>query len=162
MKHHVVLDGPDGAGKTTLAKIICKQYGMWYRHEGPPPPGVPVFQHYSGLLEQTTEPTVFDRLHVGELVYGPLLRGASGLTREQVDELNEQVTLVICLPPWNVCLANTRGRVELIKDVTVLYAAYIRWVVLSVDLEQRALIERRSREIQVYDYTASDFHLEVK
>lgn len=138
---HIILEGPDGAGKTTIARILCHALGMEYSHEGPPPPGVEPFTHYWLQLGGAEYPTVFDRLHLGEIVYGPLLRGKPGLTPEEVMRLNDlaedmDALIVLCLPPWENCLAATRAKEELIKDETVLRAAYDGWKVLSQNTSQ--------------------------
>ena len=70
---HLVIEGPDGAGKTTLAQALCAS-GYAYRHEGPPPPTVPALRYYAGILARLEQPTLLDRFHLGELVYGPIVR----------------------------------------------------------------------------------------
>lgn len=145
---HLIIEGPDGAGKTTLAHDLCKRYGMAYHHEGPPPnPGA--FEHYRSLLDWP-EPTVFDRLHVGELVYGPLLRGGSQLTLEQANLLNRKADLVICLPPWETCLDNTRPRDEMIKDVFTMHLAWILW--------ERIATHPDMQGARIFDYTKGVFY----
>lgn len=137
MKTHVIIEGPDGSGKTTLAKRLCAEQGYEYHHEGPPPSHA-VFEHYARLLVETSSPTVFDRLHLGELVYGPLLRGESKLTDYHVMLLNRLmlargIRLVTCLPRWQTCLANNRAKEEFIKTEEQLREAYRRWAVTLFD-----------------------------
>lgn len=85
-----VLEGPDLAGKSTLADELEKQYLDW---------DVPVTRMKRGPLKASQDPLteylvplqdydgngvwIIDRLHLGELIYGPLLRGASRLTMAQ-------------------------------------------------------------------------------
>lgn len=132
MKRHVIIEGPDGAGKTTLAKQLQKKYKLEYHHEGPPPAEPSALQHYAGLLLRTEAPTVFDRLHLGELVYGPLLRNGSRLKPTDIvlmDRLLNArgITTILCLPPWDVCLANTKTKEELIQNEDTLLNAYKAW-----------------------------------
>lgn len=150
---HIIIEGPDGAGKTALAAVLCRALGMAYHHEGPPPPGVDLRDHYLNTLRSNTRvPTVFDRFHLGEVVYGPLLREKSGLTPRDVQIINQAFkdlggSIIICLPPWETCIENSRAKaeLELIQDEVVLQAAYDAWTVLA---KTRALFRG-----QLYDYT---------
>lgn len=129
---HIIIEGPDGAGKTTLARQLCHDLRMAYHHEGPPPVSTSVLHHYAALLANTKRPTVFDRFHLGELVYGPLLRGVSGLNPTDIRLMNRLVrgngiAVIICLPEWGTCLERTRQRDEFIKDETKLKEAHRLW-----------------------------------
>jgi uracil-DNA glycosylase len=130
---HIVLEGPDGAGKTTLAQSLMLRYGFAYHHEGPPPTDAdPLLHHYARLITDAKVPTVFDRLHLGEMVYGPLLRGKSRITAEESKLMNRLLlgtgSIVIgCLPQFGTCLRNNRAKEELIKDERLLAEAYAQW-----------------------------------
>lgn len=80
----IILEGPDGGGKTTLAKELMR-HGWTLRHEGPPPKGVDVLEHYKGILWNSmlsSSNVVHDRLWLGERIYGPIARGVDGLGAE--------------------------------------------------------------------------------
>lgn len=85
-KPNIILEGPDGAGKTYTANILVTKYGYSYRHEGPPPQGLDLLTHFEVLLESYPQPFVLDRSAIGEIVYGPILRGRALLTTEEVQE----------------------------------------------------------------------------
>jgi len=153
---HVIIEGPDGAGKTKLAELICSKTGLKYHHEGPPPTNLPPVIHYARLLEHATESTVFDRLHLGELVYGPLLRGTVNdpndltLMRRLIQARGHYV--VVCLPPWETCLENNRQKEEFIKDEDTLRQAYEAW---SFVVNQPEVSVN-----QILDYTDKDSKLQ--
>lgn len=90
----VVLEGPDCAGKTTLAEALTANYGT-VRANGKPPEDESLFEHYAGQValaaKVPSELTVFDRLHVGELIYGPLFRGRSALSTEEICLIEDQL-----------------------------------------------------------------------
>ncbi len=73
---HVLIEGADGSGKSTLALEIARRLFM------------PVVNAIRPRIDATTDvvnmlngysarPTIFDRLHLSELVHGPIKRGAS-------------------------------------------------------------------------------------
>lgn len=129
-----ILEGPDGAGKTTLAKSL---EGLEYVHFGPPPKGKNAAWHqYYALLVDLWDNhrpggVVVDRFIHGELIYGPILRGGTDLTWAHVRMLERvlmglEAQLVICLPPWEMVKENWLKDIdnELIKDADDLYDVY--------------------------------------
>lgn len=160
----IVLEGPDGAGKTVLAKMLCDRYGLEYRHEGPPPKNVWALAHYGAayfdavLVNMSGPGVVLDRFALGERVYGPMYRGHDDLGDEGWAIIKANLDLVaayriLCLPPRDVCKAAwSSGREEMIKDEEVFDDIYSAWV---------ATLEEHHH---VYDYTgtrALDYLLEV-
>lgn len=123
---HVIIEGPDGAGKTTLAKRLCKENRWRYHHEGPPPTftdGRPhlLLHHYAGLLLNAKDFTVFDRFHLGELVYGPILRGQIGMPLEHFDLMRRLIdglgtTVIFCDPGLTSCEENLHEKELLTKE----------------------------------------------
>lgn len=69
----IIIEGADKAGKTTLGQEIASKFGYEYRHFGKPGPNPA--QEYAEALLSVNTPQVWDRGFIGELVYGPLLRG---------------------------------------------------------------------------------------
>lgn len=133
----IVLEGPDGAGKTYLARWLCEIYDAAYLHEGPPPKDVPALEHYSLALANAVSLAFSGRRHVvmdrwayGERIYGPLHRGVDGLGSEGwalcASTLRRMSAIkILCLPPLNVCrMAWASGREEMIQDPVVFEATY--------------------------------------
>ena len=103
-----VLEGPDHAGKTTTAKQISDVA----RHEGHnvqcvhfgPSTGMTSYtlfeQYVSAVAKAAWESvtsntvTIFDRLHVGEWVYGNIIRHHSLLTLDQIIAIDQMLSSV--------------------------------------------------------------------
>lgn len=87
---HFVIEGIDGLGKSTLIQEIKNQHGFFhYIHYEKPQKlefyenqlltyQVDSFQYGFELLEQNIVPFIFDRFHLGELVYSKRYRNYPG------------------------------------------------------------------------------------
>jgi thymidylate kinase len=122
----IILEGPDGAGKSTLAlrlkQLVTANDGRAViRHTTKPFPGEDVFKTYlnnilGALIDVRNGTTViFDRFHLGELVYGSIIRGKSAFDMHGLHILDRIVnssnaTVTICLPSKDTCLRNWAAR----------------------------------------------------
>jgi hypothetical protein len=153
----VILEGPDGGGKTALAQRF-QRAGFAYHHEGPPPKrkSWDALAHYGALVERARRArhdTVFDRLHLGETIYGPLARGWDRLGIDGLKLMNRLiraagVKIWLCLPSYTRCLENWRtikgGRAEYVKDELIFRRIYDAWR------------RRYARLLSIFDYTIDD------
>lgn len=105
----IVIEGPDKTGKTTLAKAIAEQLGYEYKHFSAPK-GSPADEYIDFLLK-LRRPTVCDRFHLGELVYGPMFRGKAGITPLELVTIERLMRLkqtILIQAVTNMMLANKR------------------------------------------------------
>jgi thymidylate kinase len=82
----IVIEGCDGAGKSTLAVQVAGRTGAKVIHSCLSPPGTDLLAVYARLLDRPGR-LVFDRCFLSEAVYGPILRGESRLTDTQIADL---------------------------------------------------------------------------
>jgi len=134
-----VIEGPDGAGKSTLAHWLMKQYGLDYHHEGAPPKNIVCLVHYGRLLHEAREHdrhVVYDRFALGERVYGPIYRKVDGLGADGWRVMKRLlhaagVIQILCLPKYETCLNNWRVRRdlgnEMIEKEAVFKETYESW-----------------------------------
>lgn len=132
----VVLEGPDGSGKTTLARRLAAKHDLEYVHVGPPTPEQladddSLLRHYARLVEtRRTRNVVFDRLALGERVYGPIFRGRDGLGPHGWRVFRRLLSgvraiQVLCLPRFEACKgAWSSGREEMLKREDQFAASY--------------------------------------
>lgn len=93
----VVLEGPDFAGKSTTAERLTSLFGGDVRWVGQPPASADLVAYYlDPIRDAVSRPdlVVFDRLHISELVYGPIFRGTSRLSRSQAAEIERELDAV--------------------------------------------------------------------
>jgi hypothetical protein len=133
MKPLLILEGPDCGGKTTLAETLEREHGYRRVHMGPPGPQHPYEQYMEALADAAirqkqgidTRPVVFDRLHLGERVYGPQLRGEDKLGAALTRQLDRVImglngAIVYCRTDTETTLEIWRDRnakgLELVKN----------------------------------------------
>lgn len=95
----IILEGPDGAGKSTLAKKLAVKYNLDTGHMTRLDPMDYMF------LSQTLrkENMVWDRHFISEIVYSITYNRECSLSKKQIDDLfgqcnEEGIKLLICLP----------------------------------------------------------------
>lgn len=94
----VIVEGVDCSGKTTLCKQIVDELvdlkvNVEFYHHGPLRASVEQ-EYYEPLLPTCLYPTVLvaDRWHLGEMVYGPLYRGGSEMSEEELEAIESELS----------------------------------------------------------------------
>jgi GTPase SAR1 family protein len=143
----IVVEGPDGAGKTTLVNFLASHYGFRVENKdkenrqepgGPPkrPTRESTWEALGLAVAGHTPVLIYDRLFVSELIYGPIVKQRVDMgTTERI--LAERVfaalsiPFVLCMPPKEQVVDNvkrTEGQwttaKEKIGEIYDAYAAY--------------------------------------
>lgn len=83
----IIIEGPDNTGKTTLAQHLQETFVLDYLHCSKPKTNNPYLE-YMELADSIKKPTVIDRAHLGEYVYGNLWRDGCSITDQQFVDLD--------------------------------------------------------------------------
>lgn len=105
----IIVEGYDGAGKTTVAEKLSNRFGLMLHHAGGPPETVDdVMSCLARARGRMVRQTVQDRVtHISEGVYGMLCRPRnSALALSRVSDLGLARVLVYCRPSDGVILNN--------------------------------------------------------
>lgn len=83
----IILEGIDKSGKSTLARYLSKELNIpIYKFSQPKED--PYNEYYQFLIK-TNKSHILDRFYLGELVYGPVFRGKSGLNSSHVKVIEQ-------------------------------------------------------------------------
>lgn len=140
----IIVEGPDGAGKTTLIRSLCDALAI------PVAPRVvskgaeamtDLVKWTEHNLAQGFQPVLYDRHRlISEPIYGPLLRGHPSpgfgnyawLSEQQARFRDIAPVVIACLPPYGVALENMarelhNSRLFNKTSYPKLYWAYFYW-----------------------------------
>lgn len=117
----IFTEGPDGAGKSVLAAALAEATGFELKRFSYPRGEAEkksMFDMYTDLIYANEDYNIIvDRCWYSEMIYGPLMRGGSAISTEQMYELEKMVMnhgggmIVHCSAPTEVLLerVNSRG-----------------------------------------------------
>jgi len=91
----IVFEGPDGAGKTSIAEGVQRKLHATRTHCGPPHPSR-AFDHWMQIVQLASDAShnvVCDRLHWGDAVYAAKYRPDTGpqLTDCEFNRINQEI-----------------------------------------------------------------------
>lgn len=127
----LILEGIDGAGKSSILKALNAKYGVEVKELGKPPKGVTPHQWSDVFREAYDTQRLMSRCHVSEIVYGTLIRGKSLIDPWQ----HWLLTMQLQIKGWRI--AYIRADHEQLKRRVLSRGAeasdYDLWVVKHLD-----------------------------
>lgn len=89
----IIIEGPDGSGKTTLAEKLSKQTGYPVVHRSQPKSEEEKLQMLRGYVDaiDVGKNVIFDRCWYSEMAYGPVMRDESVITYPEMYLLEEKL-----------------------------------------------------------------------
>lgn len=115
----LIFEGPDGGGKSTLAKLLAEQTGWPLKSFSYPRTEAEksaMFDMYSEIIYSNTGNLIIDRSWYSEMVYGPLMRKEYVMKYDQMHELEDMVNkhgggiIVYCTAPMQVLYERLQER----------------------------------------------------
>jgi hypothetical protein len=129
----ILVEGPDGAGKTTLVERLAQMYGLQIGHRGTDNRDLlwtvtlpDTLRALSDAVHGVKPPAIWDRLYYSDFVYAPL--GATPRPvafnesqQKHIDAVIEALRcpIIVCLPPFRVVERNImseRHQMEGVKE----------------------------------------------
>ena len=135
----LIVEGPDGTGKTTLAQLIAEELGMEYRRA----PSLSsttgadqgVFEWWRSQLRENNPNVVYDRcFFVSEVLYQMatherelLVTDTEAMRTGLADLWLKDARWIFCNPPWDVARGIIYSARDQLKGVTDLDLHKLHW-----------------------------------
>lgn len=133
---HVIIDGPDAVGKTTLAEFVNEKFGFEIVHSDAKSKND--YEYHSNLLK-CRDSKFYDRFMAGEFVYPRIYGRAPKLDVSEMDKLFKEIidtnSLYIIMNTSNLDIVNQRlidrkefNYLDEIKEQTQLFLGFAGYV----------------------------------
>jgi thymidylate kinase len=160
----IIIEGPDGAGKTTLAESLSEMLNARIVHFGTDKESKTLINKYTEImLSSQNENLIIDRLWISEMIYSKVMReGNCRLTQVEINILSYifyemRGRLILCLPDYDICLANYLRNIEneYISNQTLYTQVYLEYFKATVN-QEKYLPGRFSKLNNVYTYNYTE------
>jgi thymidylate kinase len=141
----ILIDGPDGAGKTTLSEMLIREKVTNMNLVSPKRahPNMHLAHSTKDYLQRYSHNNrvSVDRFIFSELVYGPILRGGCCFTHLEssqmiADLFQSQSVVIFCLPDVNSLIFKKDESTEVIGKIRDIYQEYLAWSLVCRSLSR--------------------------
>lgn len=160
MSSCIIVEGPDGSGKSTLIKKLEESMGIEAKHDGGPPKTVGELEE---RLIHSPSHKLLDRWSgISELVYGTVLRGKCMMPKHEIMQYihDHKPTIIYCRPPNGVLETNLIALERTKAHKSEEHCREVRerfWkIVEEYDLLMKVLLNM-GIVVTTYDYTGRNF-----
>lgn len=131
-KMNIILEGPDAVGKSTLAEKLKIKYGMDVINSTSKTRND--FTYHIDLLDYHDN-TVFDRFHIGEMVYPEIYNRPGKLTSDEFIEITKRIVdnndMLIVFYTTNIELLKDRlierGELNYLQEIEQQNKLFLKW-----------------------------------
>lgn len=141
----IIIEGPDGAGKTTLANYLSKKMGYPIKHRSTPKSQEEKDAMMQSYIDDIAsgDSMIWDRCFYSEMVYGPVKRDQSYINVEQmvaleVDLQRVGALVIYCtddvLSLWERCLRTGEKYITNVDELSDIVDRYEKLMIDTVHL----------------------------
>lgn len=166
----IILEGPDGAGKSTLGKTLSERLNIPLIHTGGHQDRVAMYDAIEEILDNPNEAVIFDRISlISEQIYGPLLRDKNIFNNPFGQDMmmklrNRQPAYIYVRPKDPQRIFEVQLQTKPHKDQKHInkVAKLLYWVLDSYDKVFVELQEYGFQHCIQYDYTSDSIELLIE
>lgn len=128
---NIIVDGPDGSGKSTVVDFLCNEFNLLRHHLVKLKPNETVEDFYKKFIVnlKLSDNNIFDRCYFSNIVYSRVFKDSKIVSEEIQKEILERTNFVIfCLPSYDKYIEHfnslRESRFELYSNMVPVYEEF--------------------------------------